>query len=74
MRGTTLYRGLSIMRLLGLLDGKGNDIWLYDPGSSAGGAQKWSLQLLLHQAWGEALELLQAELGADMARWTWGEA
>ena len=72
MRGTTPYRGLSIVRLLGLLDGKGNDIWLYDPGSSAGGAQKWSLQLFLHQAWQEALELLQVELGADMAYWTWG--
>jgi len=70
--GTTLYHGRSIVRLLDLLDGKGSDIWLSDPNSSSGAAQKRSRQLLLHQALREGLGSLQAELGADMARWTWG--
>jgi penicillin amidase len=69
---TSPYHGRSIVRLLDLLDGcggDGDDFWLRDAGED--GHQR-SQQALLRQALREALELLQEELGRDMARWTWG--
>jgi penicillin amidase len=62
------YHGRSIVRLLDLLDGPGDDGWLRDPAS---GRQR-TRQELLHQALRETLALLEAELGPDMSRWTWG--
>ncbi|MFN2290245.1 MAG: penicillin acylase family protein [Anaerolineae bacterium] len=62
------YHDRSIVRLLDLLDGKGSDHWLRDPVSG----QKRPVQEVLHQALRETLALLEAELGADMDRWTWG--
>ena len=68
LAGTTPYHGRSIVRLLDLLDGRGDDYWLRDP---ANGRER-SRQALLRQALLEALELLRAELGSEMSRWTWG--
>jgi penicillin G amidase len=65
---TSPYHDRSIVRLLDLLDGKGYDGWLRDPRSG----QLRSRQGLLHQALRETLDLLEEQLGADMARWTWG--
>jgi len=65
------YHGRSFVRLLDLLDdsGRGEDnLWLRDPAS--GNVQ--SRQALLRRALREALDLLERELGRDMARWTWG--
>jgi penicillin amidase len=62
------YHGRSIVRLLDLLDGKGNDHWLRDPTS---GSER-SRQDLLRQALREAMALLRAACGPDMERWTWG--
>jgi penicillin amidase len=65
---TSPFYGRSIERLLEVLDGKEDDFWLSNP---VGGPVR-DPQLLLRQALGEALELLEAELGPDMDRWTWG--
>jgi penicillin amidase len=65
------YHGRSIVRLLDLLDGSGNDddaSWLRDP---TDGSPR-SRQVVLRRALREALDLLREELGRDMARWTWG--
>ena len=62
------YQDRSIVRLLDLLDGKGSDHWLREPGSG----QMRSVQEVLHQALRETLAVLEAELGEDMERWTWG--
>jgi penicillin G amidase len=62
------YQDRSIVRLLELLDGEGNDYWLREPGS---GQMRTRLEVL-HQALRETLAVLEAELGADMGRWTWG--
>lgn len=63
------YHGRSIVRLLDLLDGDGgnDDAWLRDP---ANGSLR-TRQGLLREALREALDLLEKELGRDMARWTW---
>jgi penicillin amidase len=66
--GSSPYHGRSIVRLLNLLDGQGDDYWLRDPASG----QPRSRQAVLRQALGEALEMLAAEFGAEMDRWTWG--
>ncbi|UCC65760.1 MAG: penicillin acylase family protein [Anaerolineae bacterium] len=71
LSGTNPYHWRSFIRLLDLLDSpksEGDEFWLGDP---AGGGQR-SQQTLLRQALREALNLLQKELGRDMARWTWG--
>ncbi len=63
------YHGRSFVRLLDLLDGPEEEagFWLRDP---VEGSLR-SRQALLRQALREALELLEARLGRDMARWTW---
>jgi penicillin amidase len=64
------YHGRSFVRLLDLLDGDGednDDAWLRDP---INGSLR-SRQALLREALREALDLLEGELGRDMARWTW---
>jgi penicillin amidase len=63
------YHGRSFVRLLELLDSPEgeDDYWLRDPVS---GGQR-TRQTLLRQALREALDVLQEELGRDMARWTW---
>ncbi|MGD8627294.1 MAG: penicillin acylase family protein, partial [Anaerolineae bacterium] len=66
--GANLYHGRSIVRLLALLDGEEEEQWLRDPES---GAQR-SREGVLRRALDEALDLLAAELGPEMARWTWG--
>jgi penicillin amidase len=63
-----VYHQRSIVRLLDLLDGKGNDYWLRDPASG----QPRAVPEILHQALREALDLLAAEFGPEMERWTWG--
>ena len=65
---TSPYHDRSIVRLLDLLDGRGNDGWLRDPESG----QMRSRQALLHQALCETLDLLEEQFGPDMAHWTWG--
>jgi penicillin amidase len=62
------YHGKSIVRLLDLLDGRGNDYWLRDPVTG----HERPRHELLGRALQEALERLEAELGPDMSRWTWG--
>jgi penicillin amidase len=62
MPGTSPYHDRSIVRLLDLLDGKGDDSWL----------RGRSRQEILRQALGEAWDLLQAELGPEPSRWVWG--
>jgi penicillin amidase len=69
MPGTSPYHGRSIVRLLDLLDGQGDDPWLRSP--TTGRAR--SRQELLHQTLREALELLHGELGPDVEHWTWGQ-
>jgi penicillin amidase len=66
--GAGPYHGRSIVRLLELLDGEGDERWLRDPET---GAQR-SREEVLSQALDEALDLLGKELGPEMARWTWG--
>lgn len=69
--GASPYHGRSIVRLLDLLDDSANDrgdFWLRDPAD--GNRRSW--QALLRRALREALDLLEQELGRDMARWTWG--
>jgi penicillin amidase len=66
--GSGPYHGRSIMRLLDLLDGQGDERWLRDPET---GAQR-GREEVLRRALDEALDLLEEELGAEMARWTWG--
>ena len=64
------YHGRSFVRLLDLLDGDENsadDAWLRDP---ADGSPR-SRQSLLRRSLSEALDLLEKELGRDMARWRW---
>jgi penicillin amidase len=65
---TSPFYGRSIERLLELLEGKGDEFWLSDP---EGGPARMP-QDLLRKALAEALELLEAELGPDMDKWTWG--
>jgi penicillin amidase len=65
---SSLFHDRSIVRLLDLLDGNGNDYWLREPGSG----QIRSRQDILRQALKQALASLTEELGADMERWTWG--
>ncbi len=65
---TSPFYGRSIERLLELLEGKEDDFWLSDPDGGPARAP----QDLLQQALAEALELLEAELGPDMDKWTWG--
>ncbi|MGC9334487.1 MAG: penicillin acylase family protein, partial [Anaerolineae bacterium] len=62
------YQDRSIVRLLDLLDGKGSNYWLREPGSG----QMRSRPEVLRQALRETLAVLEAELGADVDRWTWG--
>ena len=62
------YHDRSVVRLLDLLDGQGSDYWLRDPETG----QLRDRAEILHQALQEALALLQARLGPDMERWTWG--
>jgi penicillin amidase len=66
MPATSPYHDRSIVRLLDLLDGKGSEVWL------RGQDGERSRQEILQQALREALDLLQAELGPDPSRWTWG--
>jgi penicillin amidase len=65
---TSPYHGRSIVRLLDLLDGKGNDGWLREPESG----EMRTRQGLLHRALREALDLLEGQFGPDMGHWTWG--
>jgi penicillin amidase len=65
------YHGRSFVRLLELLDNHSNgadDGWLRDVRDSSAR----SVPVLLRQALREALDLLEKELGHDIARWTWG--
>jgi penicillin amidase len=68
MSETSPYHGRSIVRLLALLQGEGDDSWLRDPATG----HERTRQSVLHQALRETLELLKAELGPEMERWTWG--
>jgi penicillin amidase len=68
LAATTLYHGRSMVRLLDLLDGQGENSWLAEPASG----RMRSREEILHLALAEALDLLRAELGPDMATWTWG--
>jgi penicillin amidase len=65
---TSIYPQRSIVRLLDLLDGKGNDYWLRDPDDG----RLRSREEILHQALAESLALLADELGPNMDRWMWG--
>ena len=66
--GAGPYHGRSFVRLLELLDGQGDERWLRDPET---GGQR-SREEVLRRALDEALDLLEEELGSEMARWTWG--
>ena len=67
---STPYHGRSFVRLLEILEGEKDEaaFWLRDPQDGS----RRSRKALLRQALREALELLEQELGRDMARWTWG--
>ncbi|MGD8488451.1 MAG: penicillin acylase family protein [Anaerolineae bacterium] len=68
--GTSLYFGRSIVRLLDLLDGKGNDDWLLRPAGPA--SQERTRAEILRLALQEALDLLQGTYGPHMEDWSWG--
>lgn len=62
------YHGRSIVRLLDILDGKGDAYWLRDPGT---GIPRPKIELL-HRALRIALKQLDQQLGEDIETWTWG--
>ncbi|MFC2015575.1 penicillin acylase family protein [Chloroflexota bacterium] len=62
------FHGRSVVRLLSLLEGPGDDIWLRDP---TNGSPR-SRSALLHQALREGLAELGDHLGPDMSQWQWG--
>lgn len=68
MDDTSPFHDRSLLRLLDLLDGVGDQSWLNDP---ATGALR-SPDDLLHRALGEAIDLLTRKLGNRMERWQWG--
>lgn len=62
------YHGRSMVRLLEILDGRGDSVWLRDPET---GIPQPKTELL-HRGLRIALKTLQAYLGDDMSTWTWG--